>query len=98
MRRLPEEGEVATPAETAAARRFRSAMIQLWTATVTFEVSRATGGAAADAVAAGASLISRVRSQAKEYLSGRQPLPRRSRWWAVQNAFAAWWRPHMTAD
>jgi hypothetical protein len=90
---LPVAAEATLGENTAKGRQFRSAMIRLWTATRTFEVAKTIEGTGGEAVASRASLISRVRSQAKEYLAGNV-IPRpREKWRPVQNAFAAWWRP-----
>jgi hypothetical protein len=76
---------------TEAARRFRAAMMALWTAPRTFEVVTTVGGTSGE-VASRASLASQVRTQARPILEGPAGLERRERWREVQRAYAAWWR------
>jgi hypothetical protein len=95
--RLPATRDVDLSHDTEAARKFRQALILIWTRPQTFEVRKATDGDGKD-VAARASLAFRVRYQAREYLEGRaQPL-NREKWRVVQEAFVAWWRPFLTDD
>jgi hypothetical protein len=90
---LPHQSGAELNQNTAAAHRFRESMVRLWTATRTFEVSRSGEGTSGEGVAARASLISRVKSRAKDYHSGKVCPRGRERWHEVQKAFAAWWRP-----
>jgi putative DNA primase/helicase len=84
---------------TAAGRRFREAMVKLWTKTMTFEVAKTLEGTSGEKVAARASLISRVQTQAEQFLNGlRKPTPRECRWTPIQKAFAGWWRPYVRED
>jgi hypothetical protein len=89
---LPRAADTDLGADTEAARRFREAMIRLWTRTQTFEVTRAEQGD----VAARASLISRVRTAYKPYVAAQQNPRGREQWREVQRAFSAWWRPRVT--
>jgi len=95
MERLPWMQNTELKQDTAAGKKFREAMVRLWTATRTFEVSRSIEGTSGEAVAARASLLSRAKTQAKEYLSGRVTPGTRERWREVQKAFSAWWRPYV---
>lgn len=94
LRTLP----LATGAElgehTAAGRAFHTAMVLLWTRPHTFELVKAEEGQAGT-LASRASLISRVQSKARAYLSGRAGAGLEvGGWQRVHQAFAAWWRPH----
>ena len=77
--------------DTTAARRFREAMIRLWTMPVTWEVVK--GETVADGVNVKSSLISRVRSQRG---AAKQSL--RLRWVPIHPALNAWWRPRRKDD
>src|SRR5262249_4722579 len=85
-------------AETAAGRRFWESMVRLWTSTVTFEVAKTTEGTGSETTAARSSLISRVRTQAREDLTQTGSPTRREKWREVQKAFGAWWRPVYAED
>lgn len=83
---LPRAAGADLGKDTAAGRKFREALVRLWTATRTFEVSRGDGAE----VASRASLVSRVQTHAAK----AQGVPTgRGRWHEVQRAFDAWWRP-----
>jgi hypothetical protein len=80
--------------ETTAAHRFRTAMLLLWQQTATFQRHTVIKDASEEAVAARASLASRVRTDAKDYLPDGQVCAQpREKWREVQRAFSAWWRP-----
>jgi len=81
--------------DSAAAQAFRQSIVRLWKATQTFEARTGEGG---ESVAARASLISRVQTQARDYLRGRRQPEKRQRWREVQKAFCAWWRPFVGED
>ena len=99
MGRLPAEKDVDLGQATEAGRRFRRDVILMWSKPQTFELRKATEPGDREA-AARASLASRVRYQARDYLRNENrmmPQPR-ERWRQIQDAFAAWWRPYMGAD
>jgi hypothetical protein len=89
---LPRQSGAGVGSATALADAFHGQMVHLWTRTQTFELVKAAEGNAGD-LAARASLISRVRAQARDYLSGAKLPDKRERWQEVQRAFDAWWRP-----
>jgi hypothetical protein len=96
MRTLPPLADADMGRASAAGRAFREAMMRLWTATRTFEIAKTVAGTSGETVAARASLISRVRSQAKDYLDGNVSPRPREKWHSVQHAFDGWWRPYVT--
>ena len=96
MRSLPPLADADMGRDSAAGRVFWEAMVRLWTATRTFEVAKAVAGTAGETTAARASLISRVRSQAKDYLAGSTSPRAREAWRPIQQAFDGWWRPDTT--
>jgi hypothetical protein len=73
-------------------------MVRLWTATRTFEVAKTVEGTSGEAIASRASLVSRSKSAAREFLNGRLKPQKRERWIEVQRAFSAWWRPHLAIN
>jgi hypothetical protein len=97
--RLPTLAAAAQLGEkTQAGQQFRQALIRLWTATRTFEVAKTVTGTSGEAVAARASLISRVRSQAEPYLKHQKAPEVRQQWRPVQQAFHCWWRLWIAPD
>jgi hypothetical protein len=90
--------EVQLGKNSALGKRFWAAMVRLWTKTMTFEVSKSVEGTSGEAVAARASLVSRVKTQAKPYLEGKARPEAREGWRDVQRGFDAWWRPYLTPD
>jgi hypothetical protein len=88
---LPQASDTDLGAETAAGRKFREAMVRLWTRTATFEKTQTDQG---DLVAR-ASLVSRVRSVSAPYRVGTATPGNREAWREVQRAFSAWWRPEV---
>ena len=90
---LPAAAGADLGRDSAAGRKFREAMVRLWARTVTFEVQKTVEGTGGEAVAARASLVSRVRSKFKAFKDGRVTPEPRERWREVQTAFSAWWRP-----
>src|SRR5262249_41126993 len=95
MENLPAATEAELNRDTAAGRQFHAAVVKLWTATRTFEVTKTIAGTNGEAVAARASLISRVRTGARDYLNGNRMPRSREKWCEVQHAFSAWWRPYV---
>src|SRR5262249_18068345 len=98
LEKLPRLTDAELAPETVAGQKFREAMVRLWTATRTFEVARIIERAGVENVASRASLLSRVKSQARDYLNGRVTPGPRERWREVQKAFSAWWRPCVSPD
>jgi hypothetical protein len=96
--RLPTTTGADLGKDTAAGQRFREAMVRLWTKTQTFEVAKATDEGGRDTVAARASLVSRVRTAARDYLGGKVGPGAREKWREVQKAFSSWWRPCLWSD
>jgi hypothetical protein len=86
---LPRTPGDAHTADSAAAAAFRRAMILLWTVTRTFEIARTVEGTSGEAIAARASLISRVKSQLGKPGS---PSRRKAGWTPIQSAFDGFWR------
>lgn len=93
---LPVEEGAHLGATSAAGRRFRDAMLRLWTATRTFQINRTGDGSSGDMVAARASLASRTQRAVEEYLRNNSHGSPRPRWLPVQSGFDAWWRPRET--
>jgi hypothetical protein len=95
MQGLPSMAEAGLGEETLAAHRFREALVRLWHATQTWEISRTADNGKSGEVASAASLVSRVRPKLREQRAARTP----SRGWAkVHPAFSAWWRIHVGED
>lgn len=97
MASLPTAEGAKLGQQTAAGRRFRELVSRVWTRPQTFEVVKQHEAQAGE-IASRASLISRVRTQAKPYLIDSTPLAPRERWREIHRAFAAWWRPWMTGE
>lgn len=89
MERLPEAAAADLGACSEAGRRFREAVVALWTRPETFEVQKVPGGGD---TAARASLASRVRRQEREEMRSN------AGWHRIAGAFDAWWRGYLTAD
>jgi hypothetical protein len=90
---LPTEANVELGKDTEKGRAFRQAMVRLWTRTQTFEIVKAQEAKGGE-IASRASLISRVRTQARDYLGNTPCHPNpREKWRPVQHAFDSWWRP-----
>jgi hypothetical protein len=83
---LPRQHQGGVVPEGSAADRFRSALVSLWTATRTFEVSKTEGGD----VASRTSLAMRARDAA-EKAKERNQVPS-GRWHESQRSFHGWWR------
>jgi hypothetical protein len=98
IEQLPAAPAAALGKNTAAGRKFWEAMVRLWTATRTFEVTKGTESTSVESVVARASLISRVRTQARDYLDGTVTARAREKWRETQRAFACWWRPCVRSD
>ena len=95
MATLPSEENVDLGEATAAGRRFRAAIIAVWTRPRLLERERTAQGAE---VGRSASLVSRIRRPAHEYLDGVTPVELRERWREIHPAYAAWWRPYSEQD
>jgi hypothetical protein len=91
---LPPAEHVELGKNTEAGKKFREAMVALWTRTQTFEVVKDREAANGEIIAR-SSLVSRVHTRAKDYLADPPlvyPAPR-EKWRRIQHAFDAWWRP-----
>jgi hypothetical protein len=95
---LPPAEDAQIGQHSDAGRSFWSAMRILWQQTATFEVARGVEGTSGETVAARSSLVGRVRTAAKEYISGRITPGKREKWREVQRSFCAWWRPCIWPD
>jgi hypothetical protein len=84
--------------DSEAAGKFHEAIVKLWTATRTFQVSKTVEGTSGESIAARASLVSRVRKQAESYLTAKVRPTKREKWRPAQEAFHAYWRPYESPD
>jgi hypothetical protein len=93
--RLPLLARSALGEGTAAGRTFRRAMVKLWSALTTGENLKGSDGSD---LPVRASLIRRVKYQAREYLEGRTQPQAREKWREVHPSMSAWWRAGHTRE
>jgi hypothetical protein len=92
---LPRWTDAELGSETAAGRKFREALIRLWTAPRTFVVTKTLAGTSGEVTASRASLLSRAQDDARPYLTATMTPAPREMWRQVQSSFDAYWRPYI---
>lgn len=99
MERLPRQAaDAELDAEAEDAKRFRNAVLRLWCCLTTHQTTTVRDGKGGEeTTAARASLASRVQHEFARFRNAGTT-GRRAKWMEVQNAFAAWWRPHIDAE
>jgi hypothetical protein len=93
--RLPTLSGADLGKATKAGQAFRGAMEHLWHALCTGEAVKSDTG---DEVLSKASLVRRVKKQAKAYLEGKASPDGRERWRPIHESMQAFWRPGVTRD
>jgi hypothetical protein len=97
---LPTATGAELTAGSEASERFKAVMVLLWTKPVAMDFIKSAGnvpgGVVAGVVSTRASLINRVKSEAKSYRHPGDLHNVRVAWWKVHPGYDAWWRPHLT--
>lgn len=103
-RDLPTIETAEVGADTTAAAAFKAQIIRVFTAPALCRLAKDDDNSAADKDGSPikASLVSRIRHQARAYLdeahATRKTVESRARWHSVREAYPCWWRPYGSRD